>query len=35
MPVLVGDILRRQGRINAKKIGVVDGDKEFTYLADQ
>ena len=32
MPVLVGDILRRQGRINAKKIGVVDGDKEFTYL---
>ncbi len=31
MPVLVGDILKRQARINAKKIGVVDGDKAFTY----
>jgi long-chain acyl-CoA synthetase len=31
MPLLVGDILQRQARINAKKIGVVDGDKQFTY----
>ena len=31
MPMLVGDILRRQARINAKKIGVVDGDEQFTY----
>jgi long-chain acyl-CoA synthetase len=31
MPMLVGDIVRRQARINAKKIGVVDADKEFTY----
>lgn len=31
MPMLVGDILRRQARINAKKIGVVDEDKRFTY----
>lgn len=31
MPVLIGDILRRQARINAKKTGVVDGGKEFTF----
>ena len=31
MPMLVGDILRRQARINAKKIGVVDQDEQFTY----
>lgn len=31
MPMLVGDIVRRQGRINAKKVGLIDGDKKFTY----
>jgi long-chain acyl-CoA synthetase len=31
MPMLVGDILRRQARINAKKIGVVDEEGQFTY----
>jgi hypothetical protein len=31
MPMLVGDIVRRQSRINAKKVGLVDGDKQFTY----
>jgi long-chain acyl-CoA synthetase len=31
MPMLVGDILRRQARINGKKIGVVDEDGQFTY----
>ena len=31
MPMLVGDIVRRQGRINAKKVGLIDGDQEFTY----
>lgn len=31
MPMLVGDIVRRQGRINAKKVGLIDGNQEFTY----
>jgi acyl-CoA synthetase (AMP-forming)/AMP-acid ligase II len=31
MPMLVGDILRRQGRINSKKIGLIDRDRKFTY----
>ena len=31
MPMLVGDILTRQARINAKKIGLIDGNKSFTY----
>lgn len=29
--MVVGDILKRQARINAKKIALVDGDKQFTY----
>jgi long-chain acyl-CoA synthetase len=29
--MLIGDMVRRQARINAKKIGIVDGDKKFTY----
>jgi long-chain acyl-CoA synthetase len=31
MPMLLGDIVRRQSRINAKKVGLVDEDKQFTY----
>src|SRR5512136_2257690 len=31
MPMLVGDIVKRQARINSKKVGLVDGEKEFTY----
>jgi len=31
MPMLVGDILLRQARINSKKVGLVDGDKRLTY----
>ena len=31
MPMLIGDILRRQARISAKKIGVVDEDEQYTY----
>lgn len=27
----VGDIVRQQARINARKVGLVDDDKEFTY----
>jgi acyl-CoA synthetase (AMP-forming)/AMP-acid ligase II len=29
--MLVGDIVKRQARINSKKIGLVDGEKKFTY----
>jgi acyl-CoA synthetase (AMP-forming)/AMP-acid ligase II len=31
MPMLVGDIVKRQAKINSKKVGLVDGEKEFTY----
>jgi acyl-CoA synthetase (AMP-forming)/AMP-acid ligase II len=31
MPMLVGDIVSRQARINAKKIGLIDGNKSLTY----
>ncbi len=29
--MVLGDILRTQARINAKKIGLIDGEKSFTY----
>jgi acyl-CoA synthetase (AMP-forming)/AMP-acid ligase II len=31
MPMLVGDIITRQARINAKKIGLIDGNTSLTY----
>ena len=31
MSMLVGDIIVRQARINSKKVGLVDGDKQLTY----
>jgi acyl-CoA synthetase (AMP-forming)/AMP-acid ligase II len=29
--MLIGDIVRRQARINAKKIGLIEGDRQFSY----
>ena len=31
MPMLIGDIVKRQAKINAKRVGLVDANKEFTY----
>ena len=31
MPMLVGDIIKRQARINAKKVGLIDANKRLTY----
>ena len=31
MTILIGDIVRKQAKVRARKIGLVDGDRHFTY----